>query len=115
AIGALSILSGQVMTREEIGALSELDRQSYYISEASAVQLPFLGIAALISLIALAFFFIKLPKVHSTEKSSGYKKVLKNRNLMMGALGIFFYVGAEVSLGSYLVNYFLSLDGAELI
>ena len=115
AIGAFYILSGHVMTSEEIGALSEIDRQAYYISEASAVQVPFVAIAVFIALIALAFFFIKLPQVHSVEKSSGYKMVLRNKNLMLGALGIFFYVGAEVSLGSYMVNYFLILDGAELI
>lgn len=115
AIGAFYILSGHVLGREEIGALSPVDREAYYLQEAAAVQLPFLAIAAFISLIALAFVFIKLPQVHSTEKSSGYKKVLRNPNLMLGALGIFFYVGAEVSLGSYLVNYFLTLDGAELI
>lgn len=115
ALGALFILSGQVKTTEEINFLTEVERQAYFISEASAVQLPFLGIALFIVLIALVFFFVKLPKVHSSEKSSGYRKVLKNKNLILGAFGIFFYVGAEVALGTYLVNYFLTLNAAELI
>src|SRR5690606_4859408 len=115
AIGAFYILSGQVMTREEICAMSEIDRQSYYIIEASAVQVPSLWIAAIIAIIASAFFFIRLPIVQSTEKSSGYKKVLRNRNLMLGSLDIFFSVGAELTLGNYLINYFITLDGAELI
>jgi FHS family L-fucose permease-like MFS transporter len=31
---------------------------------------------------------------------------ISKQNLMFGVLGIFFYVGAEVAIGSYLVNYF---------
>ena len=34
---------------------------------------------------------------------------------MLGALGIFFYVGAEVAIGSYLVNYFITLGAADLV
>src|SRR5271170_7244575 len=34
--------------------------------------------------------------------------IWKHRNLLLGAVGIFAYVGAEVSLGSFLVNYFAS-------
>lgn len=114
-IGALFILSDKVMTTEEITFLSEAERKSYYISEAAAVQTPFLGIAAFIILIAVVFFFVKLPKVHNEEASTGYGKVLKNKNLILGALGIFFYVGAEVAIGSYLINYFLNLGAAQLV
>lgn len=115
AMGALLILSDKVKTTEEINFLSEAERNTYYTNEAAAVQLPFLGIALFILLIAVVFFFVKLPKVHSEEASSGYAKVLKNKNLILGALGIFFYVGAEVALGSYLINYFLDLGAAQLI
>lgn len=115
AMGALFILSDKVMTTEEINFLSEAERKVYYINEAAAVQIPFLGIALFILLIAVVFFFVKLPKVHNENASTGYSGVLKNKNLLLGALGIFFYVGAEVALGSYLINYFLSLDAAQLV
>ena len=114
-MGALFILSDKVKTTEEINFLSEAERNVYYANEAAAVQTPFLGIALFIILIAVVFFFVKLPKVHSEEASSGYGKVLKNKNLILGALGIFFYVGAEVALGSYLINYFLDLGAAQLV
>lgn len=115
AIGALFILSDKVKTTEEINFLSEAERSTYYVSEAAAVQTPFLGIALFIVLIAAVFFFVKLPKVHNEEATNGYGKVLKNKNLILGALGIFFYVGAEVALGSYLINYFLDLGAAQII
>ncbi len=115
ALGALFILSDKVMTSEEIAFMTEAEQREYYIAEASAVQTPFLGIAIFIILIAVVFLFVKLPKVQDTEASNDYRAVLKNKNLIMGAFGIFFYVGAEVALGSYMVNYFLSLNLAETV
>lgn len=110
ALGALLILSDRVMTKNEISFMTEAERVKYYASEAAAVQIPFLGIAAFIIVIALIFLFVNLPKVTNTKASNNYGVVLKNRNLVLGAFGIFFYVGAEVAIGSYMVNYFLSLE-----
>ncbi|TRZ42054.1 sugar MFS transporter [Robertkochia solimangrovi] len=115
AIGALFILKDKVMTTAEIDALNEVDKITYFENEAAAVQLPFLGIAAFIGIIALVFVFVNLPKIGNTAASNDYKGVLKNKNLMLGALGIFFYVGAEVALGSYMVNYFMTLGLPEVI
>lgn len=115
ALGALFILQDKIMSASEITAMDELTRQSYYISEASAVQIPFVGIACFIGVIALIFVFVKLPKIGETASSNDYRKVLKNRNLLLGAFAIFCYVGAEVSLGSYMVNYFLSLNLANIV
>lgn len=115
ALGALFILQDRVKTTAEIEGLDSTAQQSYYIAEASAVQVPFLGIAAFTAIIALFFFFVKLPKVNDNKASNDYSKVLKNQNLILGAIGIFCYVGAEVSLGSYMVNYFLNLDLAETV
>ncbi|MDT0648513.1 L-fucose:H+ symporter permease [Autumnicola edwardsiae] len=114
-IGALFILSDKVMSSEEIAFMTEAEQKDYYIAEASAVQTPFLGIAAFIILIAVVFLFVKLPKIGDTAASNDYGKVLKNKNLILGAIALFFYVGAEVALGSYMVNYFLSLELSETI
>ncbi|UZH54088.1 sugar MFS transporter [Salinimicrobium tongyeongense] len=115
ALGALFILSDKVMTKEEIAYMTEAEQIKYYASEAAAVQTPFLGIAIFIILIALVFLFVNLPKVTDTEASNDYGVVLKDRNLVMGAFGLFFYVGAEVAIGSYMVNYFLSLNLPDVI
>jgi FHS family L-fucose permease-like MFS transporter len=115
ALGALFILQDKVKTTAEIEALDAAAQKSYLVAEAAAVQTPFLGIAAFIGVIALVFFFVKLPKVGDKEASNDYRKVLKNRNLILGSIALFCYVGAEVSLGSYMVNYFLSLDLAATV
>ena len=114
-IGASFLLSDTIKSSEEISDLTDIDKSAYYVSEASAVQTPFLYIAAFIGLLALMFVFIKLPKILEKSAIGGYGKLLKNKIVMMGALGIFVYVGAEVAIGSYLVNYFTSMNLSEVI
>lgn len=115
AVGALFILSDTIKTKEEIAALSDTAKEAYLASEASAVQIPFLGIAVFIGLIALIFLFAKLPTLISETSTGTYSQAFKNKNLMLGVLGIFFYVGAEVAIGSYLVNYFLDMNLVSVI
>ncbi|MEC8401802.1 MAG: sugar MFS transporter [Bacteroidota bacterium] len=114
-VAASFLLGDEILGSEAIQSLSDTERLAYYASEASAVQVPFV-------LLALAFFalagvvgVIALPKILGTEEgpSSTYGQVLQNKKLLFGALGIFVYVGAEVALGSYMVNYGLSLDIVE--
>jgi MFS transporter, FHS family, L-fucose permease len=115
AVGALFILSDTIKTEDEIASLTEIAKETYLSSEASAVQTPFLGLALFIGLIAIIFLFAKLPKMMSEKSTGTYGEAFKNKNLMLGVLGIFFYVGAEVAIGSYLVNYFLDMNLVAII
>ncbi len=114
-VGALFLLSDTVKTSEEIERLSEVAKSEYYAAEAATVQTPFLFIAGFIGVLALVFSFIKLPKVMEESPKGGYLSLLKNKVMLLGALGIFVYVGAEVSIGSFLVNYFQDMDLAVVI
>ena len=114
-VGALFLLSDSVKTSKEINLLNSTDKASYYATEAATVQTPFLLIAAFIGILALTFSFIKLPKVMEESPKGGYLALLKNKIMMLGALGIFVYVGAEVSIGSFLVNYFDDMNLAVII
>ena len=114
-VGALFLLSDSVKTSAEIDLLSDLDRKNYYVAEAGTVQEPFLAIAGFIAFLAVVFAFINLPKVMEKVPKGGYGKLLKNKAMLMGALGIFVYVGAEVSIGSFLVNYFADMNLGVLV
>ena len=114
-VGALFLLSDSVKTSEEINLLTDLDKINYYSAEAATVQTPFLLIAAFIGILALIFAFIKLPKVMQESPKGGYLSLLKNKLMLMGALGIFVYVGAEVAIGSFLVNYFSDMNLAVIV
>lgn len=113
--GALFILGNKVKSPESVALMSSVEQNVYHSEQAAAVQVPFIGIAIFIAVIAAALFFINLPKIQDSEPSNDYSRVLRNKNLVLGAFGIFFYVGAEVALGSYLINYFLELDLATII
>jgi FHS family L-fucose permease-like MFS transporter len=114
-VGALFILSDTIKTEDEIAALTGTAKETYLATEASSVQIPFLGLAFFIGLIAVVFLFAKLPKMISQTETGTYAEAFQNKNLMLGVLGIFFYVGAEVAIGSYLVNYFLDMNLVEVI
>ncbi|CAI8295663.1 MAG: L-fucose-proton symporter [Flavobacterium sp. SCGC AAA160-P02] len=114
-VGALFLLSDSVKTSEEINLLSPIEKADYYTAEASTVQTPFLMIAAFIGILAFIFAFIKLPKVMQESPKGGYVSLLKNKLMLIGALGIFVYVGAEVAIGSFLVNYFDDMNLAVIV
>jgi FHS family L-fucose permease-like MFS transporter len=76
------------------------------VGKAEAVQMPYVGLALALVLIAVVFAFVKLPKIQDAEEEKGEGSAWKFRHLVLGAIGIFTYVGAEVAIGSALVMYF---------
>jgi len=82
--------------------------------EAASVQGPYLGIALLLGFIAVLIAISKLPSIsdESLEKyhdSShlGKKSAWEYKHLIRGAVSIFLYVGGEVTIGSFMVNYLM--------
>lgn len=114
-IGALFLLSDSVKTSLELEAMSVTAQQSYFQAEAATVQTPFLVISGIIVVLAIIFMEVKLPTVLHASPRGGYGKLFSNELALLGVLGIFLYVGAEVAIGSYLVNYFESMNLAPLI
>ncbi len=114
-VGALFLLSDSVKSSEEINQLNTIEKADYYAAEAATVQTPFLLIAFFIVILAIIFAFIKLPKIMQDSPKGGYLSLLKNKVMMMGALGIFVYVGAEVAIGSFLVSYFDDMNLAVIV
>jgi len=114
-IGASFLLSDTIMSSEAIGYLTADEQQEYYIKEAAAVSSPFLLLAGCIGVLAIVFVFIKLPKILEKSPKGGYAKLFSNKAAMMGVVGIFLYVGAEVAIGSFLVLYFLDMNLATLV
>jgi len=116
-VSAAFILDAAVMSSAQIAGMSGPERDIYMAGEAAAVQGPFLILAAVLVLLAIVFALFKLPSILETDhdKSGNYRDAVKYRHLMLGALAIFLYVGAEVTIGSYLVNYFLNMDARSFI
>jgi FHS family L-fucose permease-like MFS transporter len=108
-LGGLLILNANFKGTSETRQMSAGVLQAYRVQEASSVKLPYLviGLALIIFGIIIAMF--KLPAIPGAvrREGSGVKASLwKYRQLIFGMIGIFVYVGAEVSIGSFLINYF---------
>jgi MFS transporter, FHS family, L-fucose permease len=77
----------------------------HYFAGINAVKTPYAIYAGIFILLGMIILFTKLPKVtSSTENVEGFGS-LKHRNLVLGAVAIFMYVGAEVAIGSILIRY----------
>lgn len=114
-LGAVFILSDDIKSSSEIKALNETAKEVYFSLEASAVQMPFLILALLLFMLAAIVLKSKLPQLLNMAVQSNYMQALKHKRLIFGVIGIFFYVGAEVTIGSFLVNYFLDMELADVI
>ena len=94
---------------DEVRALAPDALQQYRLHEASTVKMPYVGLGIALVLLAIAIGSFKLPKIEHAQHKVGEKvsdSIWSHWNLIFGAIGIFVYVGAEVSIGSFLVNYF---------
>src|SRR5215472_15591419 len=111
--GSLFILSAAPKTTAEMHALTPDALQAYRLHEAATVKIPYMGLGLALLLLAVAIGSFKLPTIEQAQHRIGEKvndSVWRHRNLVLGAFGIFVYVGAEVSIGSFLVNYFNQPD-----
>ena len=98
-LGAMLILAG---TQHVTGG-NAADKA---LAEAASVQGPYLMLAAVLFIIAAVFATLRLPVIDdqavSQQQADG--SVWQHRHLVLGALGIFVYVGGEVGIGSFLVS-----------
>lgn len=117
--GALWILSNAVKSSDELAGLNAEQLSVYQATQAAAVQNPYLGLAAVLFALAALFALLKLPKIvqevesvsiATEEQGSAWQSPL----LLLGAAAIFVYVGGEVAIGSFMVNFFGQPDIAGL-
>lgn len=107
--GALFILAAAPKTPDEILAMAPAALHAYRLQEAATVKMPYVGLGIALILLAIAIGSFKLPKIEHAQHQLGEKvndSIWRHPNLIFGAIAIFVYVGAEVSIGSFLVNYF---------
>lgn len=107
-LGGLLILSAAPLAMEQLRQLGPQALQAYRVQQAASVKLPYMVIGFALMLLAILIGAFKLPRIETAAYRPGVKiddSVWKHPNLLYGTLGIFAYVGAEVSIGSFLVNY----------
>ena len=108
-IGGLLILGAAPLALTQLQQLTPDALHLYRVQQASSVKMPYTVIGVALLLLAVLIGSSKLPQIEEAITLPGQKgndSIWKHRNLLLGALGIFTYVGAEVSIGSFLINYF---------
>jgi FHS family L-fucose permease-like MFS transporter len=106
------------LTSMQILSMSAAHRQAYRLAQAATVRMPYMLIALALLLLALALMAIKLRSTtgvseHTQDFRPGafsealYQtgSIWKQKWVVLAAIGIFTYVGAEVSIGNLLVSY----------
>ena len=80
------------------------------MTDARSVQMPYLGIAVVLFAVAVLFWIVRLPDfpTRPTTEAEAKDTLWRHKALVMGTVAIFAYVGAEVSIGSLLINYMAS-------
>jgi FHS family L-fucose permease-like MFS transporter len=108
-IGGLLMLSATPLAVEQLRQLAPKALHAYRVQQAASVNLPYTVIGIALILLAILIGRSRLPQIETAISRCGHKgkdSVWKHPNLLFGAIAIFAYVGAEVSIGSFLVNYF---------
>ena len=108
--GGVLILATGAKTAVVIAQMNADELHAYRVEQASSIKLPYVMIAVALVVLAAVIGRFQMPRIPEAEgghaaETGEHDKVLRHRNLVMGALAIFCYVGAEVSIGSFLVNY----------
>ncbi|SER18199.1 MFS transporter, FHS family, L-fucose permease [Faunimonas pinastri] len=110
-VGTALILGGGVAT-PDLKTMAPEALSAFRRTEAHSVQLPFIGIAVVLAVLAIIFWFLRNSpaapaSAPANETNSSSFRMLARPRVALGALSIFAYVGAEVSIGSLLVNYLM--------
>ncbi len=114
-IGGQFILSGIEHTPQEIQQMSADQLHSYLDFEAATIKIPYMVIAGVVLLVAIFFLFTRLPEikeadgVEETDNGHGKKtfslKVFRHAHVTWAVIAQFFYVGAQVGVGSFFIRF----------
>ncbi len=106
-IGGQFILSGSEMSDEAYAKLSPEALNTYLTTEAQSVKMPYLILGILVLLVAILFIVTKLPDVKEgddTNAGNNPLKALRHKHLSWAVIAQFFYVGAQVCVGSFFIK-----------
>jgi MFS transporter, FHS family, L-fucose permease len=109
-IGGAFILSGVEHTKEELSQMATNGTLNAYLqTEADTVKIPYLIIAGVVALVTIGFFVTKLPEVKESDAADAHTgfslRVLRHSHVKWAVITQFFYVGAQVGVGSFFIRF----------
>lgn len=110
-IGAVFLLHATDTPETVVQQFSPSQLAAYLNTEAQLVKIPYLALGSLFLVLGAALFFIKLPDIQEEgEQGVRLKTIFKFKHTVLGALGVFCYLGAEVGIVSFLIRYAKSMN-----
>lgn len=110
-IGARFLLQATDMPSGVIEQLNPEQLTTYLNAEAQLVKIPYLSLAAVLMGLGVALLFISLPSIQEEDENKHrFWSILQFRHTVLGAVGVFCYLGAEVGIVSFLIRYAKSLQ-----
>lgn len=116
-IGARIILT-KGSTDEELNAMTESARQVALAAEAASVKGPYFVLGTIILLIAIIFYFLRLPEIEQNQEQAESKNVfqaLRHKHLSWAVIAQFFYVGAQVCVFSFFILYAVEVANIDRV
>ena len=111
-IGGQFILSGIEHTSQELQQMSPEQLNTYLSYEAGTIKIPYMIIAGVVLLVAIFFVFTRLPEIKEDDVEDdghGHKSfslsVFRHRHVLWAVIAQFFYVGAQVGVGSFFIRF----------
>ena len=116
AMGGRFILSGKTLTEQEQQSMAPDQLDAYLNMEASSVQIPFIVIGVIVLFVAVLIWRTTLPEIQNEEEATNVEvkgSILSEKNLIMGVLAQFFYVGAQVCISSFFIRFSDKVAGID--
>ena len=118
-LGGQFILSGIEYTPEALSKMSASELNTYLQFETDTIKTPYLIIAAVVILLLILFAFTKLPEIKSDDTDLNgtpvkfSANVLRHSHTRWAVIAQFFYVGAQVGIGSFFIRYAQFVNGVN--
>ena len=111
------ILSGKNLTKSELATMSTSELNTYLASEAASVKMPYLILGLIILAVAVVVYFTNMPDVKDEDVEgadyASFSGAFKSMKLRWGIVAQFFYVGAQVCVGSFFIKMATTTAGLE--
>ncbi|QIP11731.1 L-fucose:H+ symporter permease [Spirosoma aureum] len=114
-MGGTFILSGKNLSEQQQQAMSSEALNAYLAKEAASVEVPFLVIGIVVLLVAIVLWRTPLPDIADDEGPAEQVEgsILGEKNLVLGVIAQFFYVGAQVCISSFFIRFSDRVAGIE--
>jgi FHS family L-fucose permease-like MFS transporter len=108
-VGGMLILGAATESGDAVANMSAQTLHAFRLQQAATVKMPYIIIGSALVIFAGLIGIFKLPTIPAVERHADGRHeggLWKYTHLILGCVAIFAYVGAEVSIGSFLINYF---------